>query len=307
VIGYWVPRTLGVGYYNVRDELSGTMAGKAVLLLCLFKFVSWSVSLGSGTSGGTLAPLFTIGGAMGPALGSALIAFFPEALDVRVAALVGMAAMFAGASRALLASIVFAFETTLQPFALLPLVTGCTGAYLVSALLMKHTIMTEKIARRGVHVPVEYAADSLDQILVSEAASFQPIALRADQPLEEVRDWMADRGAGSEHHGFPVVNGDGEVVGMIRRRDLLTSSEAPQKHVGEIACRPFPVVYRDNTLRQSMDLMARESMGRLPVVDRGDPRRLVGILSGSDIRTALGRRLEETSEAKQTLRPRWFS
>jgi chloride channel protein, CIC family len=104
IVGYFAPRTLGVGYYNVRDELSGTLAGQTLLQLCILKFISWAIALGSCTSGGTLAPLFTIGGAMGAALGVGMVALFPGVgLDVRVAALIGMAAMFAGASRALLA------------------------------------------------------------------------------------------------------------------------------------------------------------------------------------------------------------
>jgi CIC family chloride channel protein len=307
VVGYWAPRTLGVGYYNIRDELSGTMAGQTVVLLCIFKFVSWSISLGSGTSGGTLAPLFTIGGAMGAALGAAATALVPSAgLDVRVAGLVGMAAMFAGASRALLASIVFAFETTLQPLALLPLATGCTGAFLVSALLMKHTIMTEKIARRGVRVPVDYAADMLDQILVSGVASSNVVALRGDQTVEETRSWIAGHGSGSAHHGFPVVDVNGDLLGMVSRRDLLDFQEPAEKHVDKVMHGPFVVAFEDSSLRQAAELMAREGLGRLPVVDSKNPRRLIGILSGSDVRAALGRRLAEEEEAKQTLRWRWF-
>ena len=116
-----------------------------------------------GTAGGTMAPLFTIGGGAGSVLGSVAIAFFPGiGLDVRIPALVGMAAMFTGASRALLASVVFAFETTRQPLALLPLLAGCTGAYLISLLRMRHTIMTERLARRGVPVITEYSVDSQD-------------------------------------------------------------------------------------------------------------------------------------------------
>src|SRR5579864_4857279 len=165
IVGYWIPQTLGVGYDNIRMELSGTLSEQALVLLCSFKFLSWAISLSSGTSGGTLAPLFIIGGALGAALGGGATALFPSAgLDVRIAGLIGMAAMFAGASRALLASIVFAFETTLQPFAMLPLAAGCTAAYLVSSLLMKDTIMTEKIARRGISAPADYAADFLSQI-----------------------------------------------------------------------------------------------------------------------------------------------
>src|SRR5205823_3319098 len=125
VIGYFSPRTLGVGYDNIEGMVSGKLFGQTVALLCLMKFISWSISLGSGTSGGTLAPLFTIGGGVGVVLGELLAVQFPHfGIDPRICALVGMAAMFAGASRALLASVVFAFETTLQPLGLLPLLAG---------------------------------------------------------------------------------------------------------------------------------------------------------------------------------------
>ena len=138
------------------------------------KFISWSIALGSGTSGGTLAPLFTIGGGLGALrrLRRWSAARAAAAASIRASRRwSGMAAIFAGASRALLASVVFAFETTRQPLGLLPLLGGCTAAYLVSALLMRNSIMTEKIARRGVRVPTEYAADFLDQVLVRDACS----------------------------------------------------------------------------------------------------------------------------------------
>ncbi|MGZ3688334.1 MAG: chloride channel protein [Bdellovibrionota bacterium] len=159
VIGYFSPHTMGVGYDNIQAILSGKMLGGALLFFCLMKWISWTIALGSGTSGGTLAPLFTIGGGLGAAAGAAVLSVFPQAgVDPKVAALVGMAATFAGASRALLASVIFAFETTHQVHGLLPILIGCTASYATSALLMKQTIMTEKIARRGVHVPVEYSA-----------------------------------------------------------------------------------------------------------------------------------------------------
>ena len=156
------------------------------------KFISWSISLGSGTSGGTLAPLFTIGGAIGRWLGELVSdsAFPGLGADAGVAALVGMAAMFGGASRAFLASAVFAFETTQQPLCLLPLLAGCTTSYLVSCLLMRHTIMTEKIARRGVRTPAEYVADALDQVLVGDVATKAVVALKANQRVDEVRRWL---------------------------------------------------------------------------------------------------------------------
>jgi H+/Cl- antiporter ClcA len=159
IIGFWLPRTLGVGYENISDFLCGRMVLKAAILLAFFKFLSWAIALASGTSGGTLAPLFTIGSGLGAVIGGVLAKAMPWCgIDPHIAALVGMAAMFAGASRAMLASVVFAFETTLQPLGLLPLLGGCAAAYLVSSLLMRNTIMTEKLARRGVKVPEDYIA-----------------------------------------------------------------------------------------------------------------------------------------------------
>jgi CBS domain-containing protein len=302
VLGYWIPQTLGVGYDNIRLELSGTLPKEALVLLCTFKFLSWAISLSSGTSGGTLAPLFIIGGALGAALGGGATALFPGVgLDVRIAGLVGMAAMFAGASRALLASIVFAFETTLQPFAMLPLVASCTAAYLVSSLLMKDTIMTEKIARRGVSVPVDYAADFLAQILVREVASYEVVSLRGDQTVAEVRTWIAEGGPGSAHHGFPVVDAELGLVGLVSRRDLLDPGEPATKRVREIIRGPFVVAFEDTTLQDASDLMAREGLGRLPVVQRENPRKVVAILSGSDVRSGIRRHLLAADQAEQTL------
>lgn len=172
VIGYFEPRTLGVGYYNIRDILAGRVLDSVLLALVVLKFVSWSIALGSGTSGGTLAPLFTIGGGLGALLGIACARWLPGlGVDPRIAALVGMAAVFAGASRALLTSIVFAFETTRQPLGLLPLLGGCTAAFTISSLMMRYTIMTEKLARRGTHVPTEYVAPHPDELARRDAAA----------------------------------------------------------------------------------------------------------------------------------------
>ncbi|HEU5046361.1 MAG TPA: chloride channel protein [Rickettsiales bacterium] len=158
-IGCFYPETLGVGYDNIDKVLSGAFVGKALIMFCIMKFLSWAIALGSGTSGGTLAPIFTIGGGIGVLTGELLMSIFPEmGIDLRVAALVGMAACFAGASRAIFASIIFAFETTRQFNGLLPLLAGCSVSFLVSALMMRNTIMTEKLARRGHHVPSEYVA-----------------------------------------------------------------------------------------------------------------------------------------------------
>ncbi len=304
-VGLFAPHTLGVGYDNIEHIVGGTLTGKAVLFLCLMKLVSWSVSLGSGTSGGTLAPLFTIGGGLGAAVGGMAAQMFPQAgIDLRIAALVGMAAIFAGASRALLASVIFAFETTRQPLGLLPLLTGCTLAYLVSCLLMKQTIMTEKIARRGVRVPTEYGADFLTQVAVSAAASHPVTVLQANAEIQSVRDWLDTNAPGSQHQGYPVVDAQGQMVGVITRRDLLRTTQPEAHLLRDLIKRPPSVIYEDSSLREASDHMARDRVGRLPVVSRREPTKVIGILTRSDLLQAHSRRLEEHHHRSRHIRIR---
>jgi H+/Cl- antiporter ClcA len=292
LVGWVSPHTMGVGYDNIDRILQGSLTTQAVIVLCSLKLVSWTLSLGTGTSGGTLAPLFTIGGGLGAALGAAAARALPFAgIDVRLAALVGMAALFAGASRAVLASVVFAFETTRQPTGLLPLLGGCTTAYLVSAMLMRHSLMTEKIARRGARVVTDYVADFLDQMVVSDVAAAPVVVLRADDTVDHVRRWVATHAEGSAHQGFPVVDDEDRLVGVITRRDLFDGSVTAATVRG-IVKRPAAIVFDDSSLRDAADHMVRENVGRLPVVARDDPDRVIGIVTRSDVIAAHARRLE---------------
>jgi chloride channel protein, CIC family len=302
LVGLVSPRTLGVGYENIEQLVQGRMLGAALLSLGLWKFVSWSVSLGSGTSGGTLAPLFTIGGAFGGLLGSAINVLAPGlGVDPRISALVGMAAIFAGASRALLASVVFAFETTLQPLGLLPLLGGCTAAFLVSCLLMRNTIMTEKIARRGILVPSEYLADYLAQILVREACSRRVVALAQNDSLEHVRRWMGSGAPGAHHQGFPVLDARERLVGLVSRRSILDPANAMTREVREIMRLQPPAILEDRTLRDAADQMVRQRAGRLPVVSRANDGTMVGIISRSDVLGAHRRRLEDLQTVERCI------
>jgi H+/Cl- antiporter ClcA/predicted transcriptional regulator len=302
-IGYFFPHTMGVGYDNIEHIVAGNVVGVSLLGLVIAKFVSWAIALGSGTSGGTLAPLFTIGGGLGSLLGAAVIALAPAlGVDVRVAALVGMAAIFAGASRAMLASVVFAFETTRQPLGLLPLLGGCSAAYLVSLLMMRSTIMTEKLARRGTDVEADYAVDYLSQILVKDVASPDVVALDADNAVEEVRDWMASREDESRHQGFPVIDKDGNLLGVVGRGDLLDLELPIDATVRDVIKRPPVVIFTDNTVRQAADHMVRQGVGRLPVVTRTEPKRVVGIVTRSDLLAAHATRLDSANRASRTIR-----
>ncbi|WP_062536476.1 chloride channel protein [Mizugakiibacter sediminis] len=305
VIGYFAPTTMGVGYTNIEAIVAGHLGMAALASLCVLKFLSWSIALGSGTSGGTLAPLFTIGGALGALAGMLLAAWAPRlGIDPRIAGLVGMAAIFAGASRALLATIVFAFETTQQPFGLLPLLGGCAAAYLISALLMRNTIMTEKIARRGVRVPSEYAADFLEQVTAGKACTRDVVSLHTADELGEVRRWLNSGKAEAQHQGYPVLDDQGRVRGVVTRRDLLDPGQPELRRIGELIRREPIVVREDHSLREAADHMVAENVGRLIVVSRDPPQRMVGILTRGDLLAAHARRLKEAHQAGRHIRIR---
>jgi H+/Cl- antiporter ClcA len=292
VVGWIAPRTLGVGYINIEQTVTGSLAGRALLILVIFKFLSWVVALGSGTSGGTMAPLFTIGSGLGALAGASLVRMLPALhVDPRIAALVGMAAMFAGASHALLASVVLAFETTRQPMGLLPLLAGCTAAYLVSLRLMPHSIMTQKLARRGTSIHSDYAADYLSQVLVRDVASADPVVLRADDAVEDVRDWIVARALGSTHQGYPVVDARDELVGVVTRRDLLDLDLPITSVVRDLIKQSPVVIYDDDTARAAADHMVLEDVGRLVVIGRNAPRHVIGMVSRSDLVGAHATRL----------------
>ena len=229
LVGYIAPNTLGVGYSNITELLSGKMALQAIAALCFFKFISWSIALGSGTSGGTLAPLLTIGGAAGGLLGMAAVFLFPHSgITMPLAVLVGMSAMFAGASRALITSIIFSLETTGEVNALLPLLAASIASYIVSYMLMKNTIMTEKIARRGVATPHSYSPDILDKTTVKQV--FQkngnskltdPFgAISIDDNLTAAIEMMAKYNL----EILPVIEpSNGKIAGSISFRDILSA------------------------------------------------------------------------------------
>ena len=306
LVGYADPRTLGVGYDNIEQILSGSVVGYALMGLVVLKLVSWSVALGSGTSGGTLAPLFTIGGGLGSTLAAAGMGVFPGfQFDIRVAGLVGMAAMFSGASHALLTSIIFAFETTRQPMGLLPLLGGCSAAYLVSILLMRHSIMTERLARRGAPVPTEYTADYLDQLLVRDHASADVVTIRSDEALGAALARVSAPAAGTTHNGFPVVDAGGMLVGVVTRRDLHDPQAPPDRRVGEVLSRRPVVIYPDNTLREAADHMVQEKVGRLPVIPREGAPRPIGIITRSDLLEAHQTRLQAAALAERSILMPW--
>ena len=299
LVGVVAPRTLGVGYDNIEQTVSGGLAGNALLALCAWKTVSWLIALGSGTSGGTLAPIFTIGGGIGVACAGTLAWLAPTSgVDTGLAALVGMAALFAGASHALLASVLFAFESTRQPLALLPLLAGCAASYLVSSALMRTSIMTEKFARRGRPVPNAYALDALAQVLVKDVALREVVTLQAAQTVGDVRTWFLSGVPGAEHQSFPVLADDGRLLGVVTQRDVFRAGSSGAS-IGSLLRRAPIVVGPQDTLRDAADRMLRAQVGRLPVVQNG---RLVGIVTRTDVLEGHSPRLRHATTLERTLR-----
>ncbi|MFI5202285.1 MAG: CBS domain-containing protein, partial [Candidatus Kapaibacterium sp.] len=172
---------------------------------------------------------------------------------------------------------------------------------LISTTLMKHTIMTEKIARRGLHVPSEYAADHLARVLVRDAVSQPAITLRHDRTVAEARAWLRSGMPGVQHGGFPVLDEQGELAGVVSRKEIFSGEQNAEATISSLLHRAPAVAFEDNTLREAADLMVMEKVGRLPIVLREDPLQVVGILTRSDLLHAHESRLEEEHRAFRTI------
>lgn len=282
IVGYFAPRTLGVGYYNIIDILSGTMSIHILLSLCILKFISWAISLGSGTSGGTLAPLLIIGGATGALLGSLIIYWFPASgITLPLAALVGMSAMFAGASRAFLTSIIFALETTGQSNALLPLLATCTTAYFISYFIMENTIMTEKIARRGVKTPHAYEPDVLEKLTVEQVLTDNGMVISEENSIREVREWLI-REQNFKSNYFIISSNERVYKGILSSSNLFSNHHSQENLIGTLIKHNGIYIGLNDTLLTAVETMAKENIDVLPVVSKENTK-IIGILSYRDI------------------------
>ncbi|MEP6465965.1 MAG: chloride channel protein [Parafilimonas sp.] len=302
VVGYFAPYTLGVGYSNITALLSGKLTIQLVLGLCFLKFISWSISLGSGTSGGTLAPLLTIGGAFGILLGMFVQRIFPGSdINLPTCALIGMASMFAGASRALLTSIAFAFESTMQPHGLLPVLGACVAAYFVSFFLMKHgTIMTEKINRRGVFTPNAYEADILQRLNVEYVMQQEPAVLSGDTTLAEVKEWAKETQGENLPKCISVVDENEDLIGIVILRKILESNE-DSLPVKKLVTDKNVYVYNNSQLSFAVDVMHRFKVNFLPVVDRNNKKKVVGVLTPQDVFAAYKKRKHDEDSYKREI------
>jgi chloride channel protein, CIC family len=308
LIGYFVPRVLGVGYDTIGDILNAQLPIKLLLIVLLAKSVALLVSLGSGTSGGLLAPMFMASAALGGAYAIGMDRLFPSAaLAPGAFALVAMGAVFGSAARATFTFIIFAFEITGDYNAILPLMLVSVIADGVAMLFAPTSIMTEKLARRGLRIPQDYEADVLQQIAVAETMDRDFPTVAANMPLPDLAERIAKHDpAYTSHHALIITNGNGSLAGIITRGDILRALERD----GSAGCTvleagtPNPVVtHADESLSEASLKMLRYNIGRLPVVERSDPTRLVGYLGRSGVMAARLRRLEE----EHVREPGWLS
>ena len=285
-VGLAVPRALGVGYDAIGDVLADRLTVGTIALLAGAKLVAWWFALASGTSGGTLAPILLVSAGYGGLVGHGVAALFPGLhVSPGAFAVVAMAATFGAATRATFTSIVFVFELTRDYDVILPLMLASVLADLLAAALVRDSIMTEKLTRRGLRVRTEYEVDPFGTVSVAEIMTARVDVLPATATVGDARGRFAAGG----HGAYPVVDGDGRCVGIVARGDLLRTGADDGASVLEAASRDVVSVGPGDTALTVLHRMLEESIEHVPVVDAG---RLVGICTRGDLLHVRRRQLE---------------
>ena len=301
--GMIFPQALGVGYDTIGALLQGTVTGKLILGVLLVKWFIWAVSLGSGTSGGVLAPLLMMGGALG-----GLEAMFLPHEGAGFWPLISMGAILGGTMRSPFTSIVFAFELTHDANVFLPLLVASMIAHAFTVLTLKRSILTEKVARRGYHLSREYAVDPLEILFARDVMRTKVAVLPASSSVPEFQKALTDQR--QSQRLLPVVDADGVLVGVITRGDIYKLL-----HQGDesVLLRPFRDLVRgetleafpDEPLRSVVYRMAEKRITRMPVID-ADTRKFLGLIALDDLVKARARHLEEEKRREQVLSLRLF-
>jgi CIC family chloride channel protein len=298
--GLIFPQALGVGYDTIGALLQGEVPRNLILGILLVKSVIWAVSLGSGTSGGVLAPLLMMGGALG-----GLEAMFLPHEGAGFWPLVSMGAILGGTMRSPFTGIIFALELTHDVNMLLPLLLAVTIAHGFTVLTLRRSILTEKVARRGYHLSREYAVDPLEILFVREVMRTNIVALPA---RTTVAGLAGSLNTGHERKGqllYPVVDDDRTLLGSITRNtlhQLLHDGQPPQTPLAEVADKSPVVAYADEPLRLVVNRMAETGYTRFPVLERWDSRQLVGMVGLHDLLHARTRALQEERKRERVLR-----
>ena len=283
-----VPRVLGVGYDTLSDILNNNLPLKVLLLVAVCKSFALLLSLGAGTSGGLLAPMFISSAAMGGLFAVGVNSLIPGAhLSPGACALVAMAAVFGSASRATFAFIVFAFEIVRDYNAVLPLMLVSVIADAIAMRYLPNSIMTEKLARRGLNTHQEYEINALKQLSVEEVMVRDVATVLPETTVNAAADRFATGDLRTYlHHALPIVDSDGRLQGLVTQGDLLRalqSDPAGEMNVLDAGTRSLVVTHPDERVFDAVTKMLDNNIGRLPVVDRKDPQKLVGYINRANV------------------------
>ncbi|MHB1536324.1 MAG: chloride channel protein, partial [Acidimicrobiales bacterium] len=295
------PRALGVGYDTIHAELLGQLGAGALILLFVVKLVIWSGGLGGGTSGGILAPILIMGAALGGVAGHVLPGASPG-----VWALLGLAGALGGVTRSPFTAIVFAFELTHDQNSLLALLVVATVSHLVSVLVLKRSILTEKVARRGFHVMREYSVDPLEATFVREVMDTDVYTLEPARSLAEFYRALPEGSPQRRQRLYPVLDRTARLVGVLPWSAVLAARDAPERQardvmVSDVMVSSVVVAYPDEILRTVADRMAALGLGVIPVVERADSSHLAGLITQFDLLGARQKLLEEERHAERIL------
>ncbi|HEU5007729.1 MAG TPA: chloride channel protein [Jatrophihabitantaceae bacterium] len=310
--GLIVPQALGVGYNIIGEELDGSIGLNLVIGILIVKTAIWSLSLGSGTSGGVLAPMFMIGGALG-ALAEHV---FPH-VGPGFWALVALAGVLGGVMRSPFTGVIFALELTHRFDALLPLIIGASTAFAISVLVLKRSVLTEKIARRGYHLSREYDVDPLEILFVGEVMESNVLTFESDLPADEALRSISDTDPANvalrRQMLYPILGENDRLVGVVTRTQLETAAHTGcgSTAVGDLGISKPVVTHPDETLRVVATRMAGHEVDKMPVVARDGSGRIVGMIS---LTMLLAGRLKDLQEARDServlrlrvVRPRWL-
>lgn len=302
--GLIFPQALGVGYDVIRELLQGNVPIKIFAGVLLVKSVIWVISLGSGTSGGVLAPLLM----MGAALGGVESIFLPH-LGLGFWPLISLGAILGGTMRSPLTGIVFTLELTHDFNILLPLLVACFIAHLFTVLTLKRSILTEKISRHGYHLSCEYALDPLEILFVREVMRTNVVVLPYDQTLEDAYSLIHSTDNPKGQHLFPVLGPGDELAGVVTRNQLVQlyqkmAARASTIKLSEIATQKPQVAFADEPLKVVVNRMADSGFTRFPVLDPAGDGKIVGMVALNDLLRARTKSLEDERARERVLRIR---
>jgi CIC family chloride channel protein len=290
LIGFFFPQVLGVGYETISNVLHQNSTISLIALFIILKILAMSITLAAGGSGGIFAPSLFVGAMVGGAYGWLVHHFFPDiTASYGAYALVGMAAVFAAASRAAFTSIVILFEMTLDYSIILPLIFVCVLADQIAWAISKNTIYSFKLKRKGIHFVADFGVDLYSITSIRDVMTTKLCALKEKMTLAEARSIIIE----NPHAVYPVVDDEGILTGVLSALTLENEHAKPNndKFVSDLEHEPHNVSYPEEPISSALKQIEKDRDPRFLVVERGS-HKLLGIISPIDLIRLTGSSLE---------------